>query len=451
MATVTDVTSPPKSGLHHIDSVMDTGPGWNWVAPQRNELFYTFSLAGIETVASNYITGATSVFTSAQQAAVVDAMNYLGSITGIKFSLTTDGAAADIHFADGNITNTSFTGYTRWNWNYRTDGSQNVTSYTVDAYVFIDPIDQPRNLTPTVANGGVELLLHEIGHAMGLKHPFAGDPQLSKAEDDTAHTLMSYTHAGGNHGTYSPFDIAALMYLYGGDGLGGALGQGGQGLYLIGDVVPETLTGSNGNDMLQGGGGNDLLQGGAGNDTLQGDAGIDTAAYSGLRSQYTLTQKATRISGGNEGSDTLSQVERLRFSDTSVAIDLAGNAGSTAQILRAIFGSSALQNKAFVGIGLSLFDSGVAYADIVSLAIGTSQFEQLAGSHSNTAFVNAVYRNVVGVAPTVAERDNFVALLDNGTYTQTSLGVLAAQIALNAQSVEITGLAETGIAFTPVA
>ena len=54
-----------------------------------------------------------------------------------------------------------------------------------------------------------------------------------------------------------------------------------------------------------------------------------------------------------------------------------------------------------------------------------------------------------GGAPTAAERDSDVALLDNGTYTQASLGVLAAQIALNAQSVEIVGLADTGIAFTP--
>jgi hypothetical protein len=441
MATVTDINTPPKSGLHHIDSVMDVGPGWNWLAPARNELFYTFSLAGIETVASTYLTGAASQFVAEQQSAVIELMNYVGSITGIKFTQTNDAAAADFHFADGNITNNSFTGYTRWNWSYKTSGTSTVTSYTVDAYVFIDTIDQLRNLAPTVANGGIELLLHEIGHAMGLKHPFAGDPRLTQAEDDTDHTLMSYTRVGSPHGSYSPFDIDALMYLYGGDGLGGALGQGGHGFYLIGDEVPETLAGGNGNDVLQGGGGND---------TLQGGAGVDTAVYAQARGQYTLTQQATRISGGSEGADVLSQIERLRFSDTSVAIDLAGHAGSTAQILRAIFGSQALANKSFVGIGLSLFDAGMAYADIVALAIGTSEFEQLAGSHSNAAFVNTVYRNVVGVAPTAAERDNFVALLENGSYTQTSLGVLAAQIALNAQSIEIVGLAETGISFDPV-
>jgi hypothetical protein len=440
MATLTDVTTAPKSGLHHIDSLLDIGPGWNWLAPARNELFYTFSLAGIEATAAATITGNSSEFTAAQRSAVEELMNYVGSITGIRFTLTADGAAADLHFSNGNITDPSFAGYTRSDWNYRYNGAQQITSFTADAYVFIDTIDRPRLLTPTADNGGYELLLHEIGHAMGLKHPFSGDTQLSGGEDDTLHTLMSYIKIGDPKSAYSPFDIDALAYLYGGDGLGGALGLGGRGLYLIGSDAPETLAGGSGNDLLQGSGGDDLLQGGA---------GIDTAVYAQARSQYTLAQHATRVSGA-EGTDTLNQVERLRFSDTAVAIDLAGNAGSTAQILRAFFGSAALANKGAVGIGLSLFDGGMAYADVVALAIATPDFQQLAGSHSNADFVSTVYRNVVGVAPTAAERDSFVALLDNGTYTQTSLGVLAAQIAVNAQSVDITGLADTGIAFTPV-
>ena len=446
MATLTDVTTQPHSGLNHSDALLDIGPNWNWLAPARNELFYTFSLATIEPVASTYVTGASTEFTAAQRSAVAGLMDYVGSLTGIKFTLTADGAAADIHFSNGDITNPSFAGYTRSAWNYRYDGAQKITSFVADAYVFIDTTQYPRLLAPTVANGGVELLLHEIGHAMGLKHPFAGDPQLSSTEDDTLHTLMSYTHVGDPKDTYSPFDIDALLYLYGGDGLGGALGLGARGLYLVGDDVAETLAGSSGNDRLQGGGGDDVLHGGA---------GIDTAVYAHPRGAYTLAQHATRISGAEEGTDTLDQVERLRFADTSVAIDLAGNAGSTAQVLRAIFGSAALANKAYVGIGLSLFDGGMSYAGVVALAIGTSEFAQLAGSPtagavSNAAFVDTVYRNVVGVAPTAAERDSFVALLDHGSHTQASLGVLAAQVALNAQSVEITGLAETGIAFTPV-
>ena len=441
MATVTDVTTPPHSGLHHIDSLLDIGPGWNWLAPARNELFYTFSLAGVEAFAGNDITGGSTEFSAAQRSAVAGALDYVSSLTGIRFTLTADAAAADLHFSNGNITNPVFSGYSRSTWSYRFDGAQQITAFIADAYVFIDTTEYPRFLAPTVENGGVELLLHEVAHAMGLKHPFDGDTQLAADENDTLHTLMSYTRVGDPKGAYAPYDLAALAYLYGGDGLGGALGLGAPGLCLVGADAAETLAGGSGNDLLQGGGGNDVLDGGA---------GIDTAVYAGARSQYTLAQQGNHVSGGSDGTDVLNQVERLRFSDTSLAIDLAGHAGSTAQILRAIFGSASLSNKAYAGIGLSLFDGGMSYANVVALAIGTPEFEQLAGSRSNADFVNTVYRNVVGVAPATADRDAFVAWLDNGTYTQASLGVLAAQLALNAQSVEITGLADTGLAFTPV-
>ncbi len=40
---------------------------------------------------------------------------------------------------------------------------------------------------------GYYTILHEIGHALGLKHPFEGYPVLSEDNDDTLHTVMSYT------------------------------------------------------------------------------------------------------------------------------------------------------------------------------------------------------------------------------------------------------------------
>ena len=84
---------------------------------------------------------------------------------------------------------------------------------------------------------GKFVLLHEIGHALGLKHPFEGFPTLSKEEDNTNYTVMSYTpkrelivkfiinkienqvsanaeaKAWPEH--YSLYDISALQTLYG--------------------------------------------------------------------------------------------------------------------------------------------------------------------------------------------------------------------------------------------
>lgn len=334
MATLTD-TNPPSSGLLHIDALLDTGPGWNWLTPTRTTMYYTFSLGGVGAPETDRLTGAPTAFNVAQEAAATALLSYVASITGITFVLTGDGAAADLHFAAGNLTDPGFSGYCHWDYSWTADGSGNLTSYSADAYVFLDNVEWLAITTaPTLINGGHELLLHEIGHAMGLKHPFEGAVTLPTATDNTAYTLMSYTDVGGPYGNYGPYDIAALKYLYGGDGLGGALGLGGTAVYLVG---------SEGDDVLTGTAGDDVFEGAAGNDTISGGSGTgDVARYSGTASQYTITPRGggAFVIGGPDGIDTLSAVEYARFADGLVALASAGaNSPPTGSI--SISGSAA--------------------------------------------------------------------------------------------------------------
>lgn len=81
--------------------------------------------------------------------------------------------------------------------------------------------------------------------------------------------------------------------------------------------------------------------------------------------------------------------------------------------------------------------------------MGTDVFAQLAGGRSSTAFVNHVYKNVMGQLPSAGELSYFAGVLDRGELSQDALALLACQFELNTQSVDLVGLASTGIEFTP--
>jgi VCBS repeat-containing protein len=93
---------------------------------------------------------------------------------------------------------------------------------------------------------------------------------------------------------------------------------------ISGSAGNETLGGGAGNDAIGGGGGNDVITGGAGNDTIDGGSGGDVAVYTGVRAAYTITtlpggalQVADSVAS-RDGTDTLSNVEVLQFSDALV-------------------------------------------------------------------------------------------------------------------------------------
>jgi hypothetical protein len=64
--------------------------------------------------------------------------------------------------------------------------------------------------------------------------------------------------------------------------------------------------------------------------------------------------------------------------------------------------------------------------------------------------INLLYTNVVGQGPSTGELNEFLALLENGTFTQTSLAVEAAFHPLNSISVGLIGLVDTGLQYTPL-
>lgn len=315
MATPSDITVTPLSGLNHIDALLDKGPDWNFLSNNNaNILFYTFSTsAGNESGKTGQET-----FSASQQAATRTAFSYLQQVTGIQFQETASGSAAQFHLANLNLDGQYTTGLNSW-LSSRSGTETTLTSYSANAYVYLDNVEW-RAMTQDLRVGGqgYETLLHELGHALGLKHPFTepGDEGLAVlpgSEDNTSNTIMSYTNVGGWHSTYSPYDIAALNWLYGGDGLRGELGINSTtgARYLTGSYKDDVLTGTQFNDTLQGNGGNDMIDGGA---------GTDTVIFNGNRGAYafsTLADGALAVAGA-DGTDTLRNIEWLQFADMRV-------------------------------------------------------------------------------------------------------------------------------------
>jgi hypothetical protein len=149
------------------------------------------------------------------------------------------------------------------------------------------------------------------------------------------------------------------------------------------------------------------------------------------------------VSGGPDGNDTLSGIERLQFADNNVALDLDGNAGMVAKLLGVTFGPATVTNENAVGIGLYFADDVMNYSNLAQLAIDAT------GAATPQQVVNLLWTNVVGSAPTLEQSQPFVDMLNRGM-TSGALTILAADLDMNLNNINLLGLAQTGLDYIAV-
>ena len=103
-----------------------------------------------------------------------------------------------------------------------------------------------------------------------------------------------------------------------------------------GIATGEVLTGTDGDDTLIGGDGNDTIMGGAGDDVIDGGDGFDTAIFAGDMAGYTISVDGAGTitvtdedpaTDGDDGSDTLADIETITFKDGSIGVLSADDGG----------------------------------------------------------------------------------------------------------------------------
>ena len=144
---------------------------------------------------------------------------------------------------------------------------------------------------------------------------------------DSPQILVGEAYGGGEDTVYTSaqsFNITSyveIIYLL--DGAQNVNGKHGSNT-IHGNAADNRLSGASGDDELNGNGGNDILDGGVGEDRINGGSGSDIAVFSGAAASYSVTLLSDGTSlqvsdaVGNDGTDILTGIEILRFSDGDV-------------------------------------------------------------------------------------------------------------------------------------
>jgi hypothetical protein len=174
-------------------------------------------------------------------------------------------------------------------------------------------------------------------------------------------------------------------------------------------------------DVLIGGSGSNTFTGGGGNDTVYGGGGLNTSVYSGILSQYSVMSSGNTLTvadsvANRDGIDSLINVQQVKFTDYTVIFDLHSQEDTLVYELYQAAYARTPDNAGFrfwATIGDTNNLSAISLADSF---LSAPEFTQKYGANpSNTAYVTALYTNVLGRTPDAGGLNFWIGVANSGT------------------------------------
>ena len=173
--------------------------------------------------------------------------------------------------------------------------------------------------------------------------------------------------------------------------------------WLLGDF--NTIVGSAYADTINGDDLNNVITGGLGDDLLYGNGGLDTIKYNFEKAKYNIT--TTHVTG-IEGSDYINSIERIVFSDSSLAFDTesSNSAGGIYRTYKAAFNRT--PEKTGFGYWIDRADNGASAVQMAEEFVWSAEFQTVYGVTTSDnylvgndieAVVDLFYQNVLGRTP----------------------------------------------------
>jgi Ca2+-binding RTX toxin-like protein len=197
---------------------------------------------------------------------------------------------------------------------------------------------------------------------------------------------------------------------------------------LVGNAANNRLSGMEGNDSLQGAGGNDQIEGGSGTDTVVYAGKLDEYSRSWNPNTRTLTVVDLVSGDGNDGSDTLTGIERLVFANGDV--NLASTVGNRAPVANSSWFDQVIQVSAGMGIDFDIPNTAFSDADTNSTVTMTVADESGNAPPSWLSYDEAT-GTVTGVPPADYQGQLKLLIAATDEFGQTASDVLTLQFGDN--------------------